>query len=77
MATRIRSMLAEGTPIGGHEVGSIRMSAEKTQLRQMAPSTDSAKPKKQDNRDNQPFRIDDFVTALKKASRKVSPETKK
>jgi transposase-like protein len=77
MVTRIRSMLAEGTPIGGYGVGNIRMSAEKTQLRHMAPSTDSAKSKKQDNRDDQPFTIDDFVTALEKASRKISRGTKK
>jgi transposase-like protein len=72
MVTRIRSLLAEGTPIGRHRVASIRMSAEKTYLRQMVPSMDSAKPKKQDNEDDQPFTSDDFETALKKASRKIS-----
>jgi hypothetical protein len=70
-------MLAEGTPIGGHGVASIRKSAEKMKLRQTVPGEDSAKPKKQDNRDDQSFTSDDFVIALKKASRKISPETNK
>jgi hypothetical protein len=33
------------------------------------------RPKKQTSQDDQPFTSDDFVTALKKASRKISPET--
>jgi hypothetical protein len=53
------------------------MSAEKMQLRQVVRFRDSAKPKKQDKQDNQLFTRDDFVTALREASRKISPETKK
>ena len=44
---------------------------------QTVPSKDSAKPKKHDKRDDQPFTSDDFVTALKKASRKISRQAKK
>jgi transposase-like protein len=77
MVTRIRSMLAEATPIGGHGLASIRMSAEKMKLRQTVPGKDSAKPKKQDNRDDQPFTSDDFVTALKKVGRSHQRRTNK
>jgi hypothetical protein len=56
MVTRIRSMLADGSPnwrtrarsqtINRPGVSSIRMSAEKMRLRQTVPGMDSARPKK-------------------------------
>ncbi len=54
-----------------------RMVTRIRSMLQTVPGRDSAKTKKQDKRDDQPFTSDDFVTALKKASRKISPETKK
>lgn len=48
-----------------------RMVTRIRSMLQTVSSKDSAKPKKQDKRDDQPFTSDNFVTALKKASRKI------